>query len=212
MSVALAKSATKLASTVEVVPSSGRAAATRSRIRATASALFFERGFAPVTMDEIARASDIRRSTLYLHFRDKDEILGAIAVDYADNLRPIVASLVGPEPSRAAIVDWVNDMARFVSKEPAATELLVSLSHLPKAPAAAAAFGVALQKMMAERVAAFGRALEPGQTLAYAWGVAAMDGLGWALCHHARTGGNEVSQARLAVAAEQLNRFVRGDF
>ena len=65
---------------------------------------------------------------------------------------------------------------------------------------------------MAERIAAFGRALEPGQTLAYAWGVAAMDGLGWALCHHARTGGNDVSQARLAVAVEQLNRFVRGDF
>ena len=212
MSVALAKSATKPASTVELVPSSGRAAATRSRICATASALFFARGFAPVTMDEIARASDIRRSTLYLHFRDKDEILGAIATDYADKLTPIVARLAGPEPSRAEIAAWVAEMARFVSKEPAATELLVSLSHLPKAPTAAVSFGQALQAMMAERVAAFGRALEPGQTLAYAWGVAAMDGLGWALCHHARTGGNDVSQARLAVAVEQLNRFVRGDF
>ena len=163
-------------------------------------------------MDEIARATDIRRSTLYLHFRDKDEILTAIAADYADKLRPVVDGLKGPEPTKAEIAAWVGKMGRFVSGEPAATELLVSLSHLPKAPAAAVAFGKALQAMMAERVAAFGRALEPGQSLAYAWGVAAMDGLGWALCHHARTGGNDVSQARLAVAAEQLNRFVRGDF
>ena len=34
-----------------------------------------------------------------------------------------------------------------------------------------------------------------------------MDSLGWALCHHARTGGCEMSSARLAVAAEDLSRF-----
>jgi AcrR family transcriptional regulator len=195
----------------EIVPI-GKRAATRARICEATSTLFFNQGFAAVTMEEIAAAVGIRRSTLYLHFRDKDEILAAIAEDYTAKLRDVIARLPAPEPSREEIATWVGAFAHFVSREPGATELLVSLSHLPKAPPPALAFGGALQKMMAERSPAFRRALEPGQTLAYAWSVAAMDGLGWALCHHARTGGDALSEARLAVAAEQLNRFVRGAF
>ena len=190
----------------------GKRIATRGRICETANALFFDSGFAAVTMEEIAEAVGIRRSTLYLHFRDKDAILAAIADDYTSRLRELIGRLPGPEPTRDEIAHWVMDMADFVSQNRAATELLVSLSHMPSAPSAAIAFGAALQTMMAERVAAFERAMKPGQTMAYAAGVAAMDGLGWALCHHARTGGSDLSQCRLAVAGAQLNRFVQGDY
>ncbi len=197
--------------TADVVPI-GKRATTRAKICDAAADLFFEQGFAAVTMEEIAAAVGIRRSTLYLHFREKDEILAAIAEDYTAKLRDVIARLPSPDPTRDEIATWVGEMAKFVAGEPAATELLVSLSHLPKAPSAALAFGGTLQRLMAARLAAYQRALGPGQTLAYAWSVAAMDGLGWALCHHARTGGDAVSEARLAVAAEQLNRFVRGEF
>ncbi len=188
-----------------------RRVATRGRICESANALFFDRGFASVTMDEIAQAVGIRRSTLYLHFRDKEEILTAIASDYTAKLRPVVARLPGPEPTRAEIAAWVDDMADFVMRERASTELLVTLSHLPKAPAAAIAFGGQLTGMMAERLAAFRRALEPGEALAFARAMSALDGLGWALCHHARAGGDTISKARLAVAADTLNRLVRGE-
>ena len=190
----------------------GKRIATRLRICETANTLFFDAGFSSVTMEEIAEAVGIRRSTLYLHFRDKDAILAAIAEDYTAKLRLVIARLPKPEPSRDELAQWVDDMANFVSHHRAATELLVSLSHLPKAPAPALAFGAALQAMMASRVAAFSRAREPGQTMAYAAGVAAMDGLGWALCHHARSGGSDLSRCRLTVAATQLDRFVRGDY
>ena len=190
----------------------GKRIATRGRICETAGALFFDAGFSAVTMEEIAEAVGIRRSTLYLHFRDKDAILSAIAEDYTTKLRVVIARLPGPEPSRDELAKWVDDMANFVLHHRAATELLVSLSHLPKAPAPALAFGAALQAMMASRVAAFSRAREPGQTMAYAAGVAAMDGLGWALCHHARSGGTDLSRCRLTVATTQLDRFVRGDY
>ena len=100
-------------------------------------------------MEEIAAGVGIRRSTLYLHFREKDEILSAIAEDYTAKLRQVIARLPAPEPSREEIAVWVGEMAEFVSGEPAATELLVSLSHLPKAPAAALAFGGNLQQLMA---------------------------------------------------------------
>ena len=190
----------------ELIPL-GKRAATRARICEAANALFFERGFAAVTMEQVALAADIQRSTLYLHFREKDDILAAIAEDYTAKLRPVIARLPGPVPTRAEIAAWVDEFAAFVSEERAATELLVTLSHLPKAPSAALAFGKALQAMMADRLPAFGRALEPGQTMAYAWAVATMDHLGWALCHHARTGGDPIAEARLQVAVAQLDHF-----
>lgn len=197
-------------STNNVVPlTNPRRAATRTRICEAANALFFEHGFAGTSMEEIAQAVGIRRSTLYLHFRDKDEVLRAIAEDYTAKLRPVIARLAGPEPTRDEIAAWVDDMAEFVMREPAATELLVSLSHLPKAPAAARAFGEEYKAMMATRLAAFQRALEPGEALQFARAMAATDGLGWALCHHARAGGDAVSKARLTVAADTLARFVR---
>jgi AcrR family transcriptional regulator len=195
-----------------VVPlASPRRAATRLRIIAAANALFFAQGFAAVTMDEIAQAVGIRRSTLYLHFRDKEEVLAAIALDYTDKLRPVIARLPGPAPGRDEIASWVDEMADFVMREPAATELLVSLSHLPKAPAPALAFGSAFKDMMADRLAAFRRALQPDEAMAFARAMAAVDGLGWALCHHARAGGDAVSKARLAVAADAIDRLVRGE-
>ena len=87
-------------------------------------------------------------------------------------------------------------------REPASTELLVSLSHLPKAPTPALAFGSAFKAMMAGRLAAFRHALEPGEVLAFARAMAAVDGLSWALCHHARAGSDKISKASLTVAAD----------
>lgn len=193
-------------------PMNPRRAATRDRICAAANRLFFENGFAPVTMEQVALAADIQRSTLYLHFREKDEVLAAIAEGYTARLRPVIARLPGPSPTRAEIAMWVEEFAEFVSRERAATELLVSLSHLPKAPQPALAFGQDLLAMMAERLAAVRDALQPGSHTARAWMIAVMDTLGWALCNHARNGVTDISQARLAVAAESLYRFVRGDF
>jgi AcrR family transcriptional regulator len=192
-------------------PMNPRRTATRARIGEAANRLFFEKGFALVTMEQVALAADIQRSTLYLHFREKDDILAAIADDYTAKLRKVVARLPGPKPTRSEIAIWVGEFATFVSEERAATELLVSLSHLPNSPSAAVAFGQALLAMMAERLAAIRDALEPGNHMARAWMIAVMDTLGWALCDHARHGVTDISQARLAVSAEGLYRFVRGE-
>lgn len=192
-------------------PPNPRRVATHARICLCANQLFFEQGYALVTMEHIAKGAGIQRSTLYLHFREKDEILAAIAEEYTIKLREVIARLPGPVPTRNEIAEWVDQFAAFVAGERAATELLVSLSHLAIAPAPAVAFGEALKSMMAERVAAFRRAAQPGRHMAQARAISVMDNLGWALCHHARTGGCDLSRARLEVAVEGLDRFVRGE-
>lgn len=208
---AFVRMTTNLAAVPEAKPMHPRRAATRARICDAANQLFFERGFPLVTMEQIATAADIQRSTLYLHFSEKDEILAAIAADYTAKVAEVVAQLPGPEPSFEEIREWIGIFARLVAEEQASTELLVTLSHLPNAPGPALEFGEALKAMMAEQLSAFREALEPDQNLAFARAMFAMDNLGWALCYFARSGPNAMSLARLAVAAENLNRVVRGD-
>ena len=195
----------------ELIPL-GKRAATRARICEAANALFFERGFAAVTMEQVAQAADIQRSTLYLHFREKDDILAAIAEDYTAKLRPVIARLPGPVPTRAEIAAWVDEFAAFVSEERAATELLVTLSHFPRHQSLRWHSAERLLAMMAERLVAIRSALEPGKDMKRAWMIAVMDTLGWALCNYARTGENGIARARLSVAAEGLYRFVTGEF
>lgn len=201
----------ELSEAMEGKPMHPRRVATRVRICEAANQLFFEYGFPAVTMEQIAAAADIQRSTLYLHFREKDEILAAIAGDYTAKVRAVVRQLPGPVPSLSEIQHWVGIFAELVAAERASTELLVTLSHLPNAPAAALAFGTALKDMMAERLAAFREAQAPDRHFASARAMFAMDNLGWALCTYARTGANAASLARLAVAAENLDRVVRGE-
>jgi AcrR family transcriptional regulator len=201
----------KLMSANVVLLSSPRRAATRRRICDAAKELFFTRGFNATTMEKIAGVVGIQRSTLYLHFREKEEILVSISQDYTREIREMIARLPGPEPTREQIMIWVGEMAAFTTRERAPTELLASLSHLPKTPAPVIEFGEELRSMMAAQLPAFRRAFEPGQDMGRAWAMATLDVLGRALTYSARGGGDEFSSCRLRVAADLLSCFVRSE-
>jgi AcrR family transcriptional regulator len=51
----------------------------RSDIIEAAEKLFFSRGYESVTMDDIAKETELARGTLYLYFKNKDDICVAIA-------------------------------------------------------------------------------------------------------------------------------------
>ena len=75
-------------------------AATRARLCAAAREVFLSRGYAHSTMEQIAEAAGTRRSTLYNHFRDKNEILAAVSEDYLRGVLQVIDRLPGPRPSR----------------------------------------------------------------------------------------------------------------
>ena len=54
------------------------AAVTRDRILKAAHRMFFRRGYARVTMDEIAREARLTKRTLYHHYESKDALLEAM--------------------------------------------------------------------------------------------------------------------------------------
>ena len=52
-----------------------RIARTRRALRESLSSLVMERGWSAVSVQEICERADIGRSTFYLHYADKDELL-----------------------------------------------------------------------------------------------------------------------------------------
>jgi AcrR family transcriptional regulator len=90
---------------------------TRSRIKTAARDLFYEFHYDSTTMDEIAVAAGLRRSTLYLHYKDKAEILAEAIADYTPKARSILATLPGPAPTRQQLQRWIKEVAGFVANE-----------------------------------------------------------------------------------------------
>ena len=209
MSQSSTKSAAKLKKLVPL--REARKDFTRSHICAAAKEVFFINGYSGPTMETIAQAAGIQRSTLYTHFRDKEEILAAIAGDYVSELRPVIASLPGPEPTPSEVENWVQDFARFAAEQRAPTELLVTASAMAHMPAPVQKFGVELLGMFASRLPAFEKALKADHGLDHAWAMATLRELGWALCFYTQQGDTPASRAKLTVAAILFSRFVNGE-
>lgn len=182
---------------------------TRTRICAAAREMFFEHGFAEATIEQIASAAGTRRSTLYTHFRDKDQILAAIARDYIELVREVIAGLPSPAPTRAEIDVWIKDFAAFAVREKTPTVLLVQMGHTMEVPEAVREFGIALLQALAQRLPAFRCAITPGpeMSLARARAHAVLRELGWALHDHAHRG-DEAAADQLKVAGEWFDHFV----
>lgn len=70
-------------------------------IQRTAAALFLNRGFAAVTLDEIAQASGGSKSMLYEHFRSKEALFRASMEQVANELR----SKLAKAPSESATLN-----------------------------------------------------------------------------------------------------------
>jgi AcrR family transcriptional regulator len=187
-----------------------RRAFTRDRIFTAAKEVFFLKGFGLANFDDIAKAAGTKRSTLYTYFRDKDEIITAIAEEYGDRVERIVAELPGPVPTRAQSDAWIDTLAAFVIAERTPTELLSFMGHLVEVPPAVERFGDRLMAALAARVSAFEAALQPGGERALAWATIVVRELGWALCYNARHRNSVIALHKLEAVRELFSRFVQG--
>lgn len=100
---------------------------TRRRIKDAARNLFYEQHYDSTTMDEISAAAGLRRSTLYLHYKDKAEILSEVIADYVPKAREVLSTLPGPGPSTSKIEKWIKKVAKFVAKERAPLSIILEL-------------------------------------------------------------------------------------
>ena len=110
---------------------------TRSRIRDAARALFHQQHYDMTTMDEIAVAAGLRRPTLYLHYKDKAEILADIIADYTPKAKRLLKTLPGPKPAYEQVYDWIGTVVEFVAKEKVPLSIILEVRRRDKAQMAA---------------------------------------------------------------------------
>ncbi len=64
----------------------------RENIVSAASSLFMEKGIAAVSMDDIAKAAGYSKATLYVYFKNKEEIVGILVLNSMKKLYDYISS------------------------------------------------------------------------------------------------------------------------
>ncbi len=96
-------------------PGVQRARTTREKLLDAAAALFAERGYRTVTLDDIGGAVGVSGPAVYRHFKSKESLLGELLVDVSErllsNAQERVKVAPGPAEALAALVDFHADFA-----------------------------------------------------------------------------------------------------
>jgi AcrR family transcriptional regulator len=102
---------------------------TRKEIRNAARALFSTLGWSATQVDQIASAARVSRATFYLHFKDKEDVLREIALDYMPSALAVMRRLKGPSPGHKDLMAWLREWVKLVKSERAATIIFTELAQ-----------------------------------------------------------------------------------
>ena len=189
---------------------SARRAFTRAHICAAARELFGQFGYAATTMEQIGKVAGAPRSTLYTHFRDKEEILATIADDYVVKLEAILVLVPSPQPTRGQLREWVGILAAFISDERMPTILFNAFGVGLEVPLPIRRIGETVMRVLAGRLPAFQVALVegPAQLAAKAYAQVVIRELSLCCQTYAVMGGDPLGVMYLDIAGDLLHRFV----
>lgn len=183
---------------------------THGRIRDAACSLFFERGFHITAIDEIAAAAGVRRSTVYLHFKDKTAILDEIAEDFMPQSIALMEQLPGPIPSRSQIAAWLDSAVQLVDKDKVPLSIIREV-WISAAPAAMTLdpFKDRLIAALAKNIPAFRCARESINLEAYVAANLLLMQMDIACNRVVQGGATAFNKMMLDVVASNLDTFIR---
>lgn len=97
-------------------------------IKRVARDLFSEHGFDATTMQEIADAAGLHKSSLYHHYRSKEALLEAVCLEVLDLLdQSLQVALAAPEPSlRERFLAAFDGAVTAALDDPATTNVILS--------------------------------------------------------------------------------------
>lgn len=120
-------------------------AATRERLVACATEVVRSQGFGELTVDRVAAAAAVNRTTFYLHFTGRNELSLAVGLEYVAGLGRLLAEWdEARRPSRVAARRWVASTLAALAND---ARLLEVLEHaLLTMPEAAPALRQAMEE------------------------------------------------------------------
>jgi len=99
---------------------------TRDKILETAEALFAQRGFAGVGMRQVADRVGVSKSTLFHHFRSKQELYQRVLLRVLERLRErLLPALNSPERPAEKLEVWVEALTEALADHPTTARLLL---------------------------------------------------------------------------------------
>jgi AcrR family transcriptional regulator len=102
------------------------------RILASATQLFAERGFHSVRMEDIATLAGVAKGTLYLFFKDKDQLFRAMVADaMGRGLDEVESRLADVPGARDRLRIVIRESVRFSDLYPHYLEVLHQLDSMP---------------------------------------------------------------------------------
>lgn len=82
----------------------------KKQILKSARALFFKKGFNKVTVDEIARSSELGKGSIYLYFDSKEEIYAQILLNDIDSFNRQVSALLEKQEKASGLLSEFSDI------------------------------------------------------------------------------------------------------
>jgi AcrR family transcriptional regulator len=122
--------------------SEGKRARTRARLMDAAVEVFARRGVERASANEIAQAADVSNGTFYNHFRDKDDIVTAVAFRIAgDVVRRVDEAMAGLDDAAERVAFGTRQIVELGASQAEWGHALVrSIGYLPDLRRRAAAY------------------------------------------------------------------------
>ena len=101
------------------------------RIIEAAAQLFAERHYHEVRMDDIAAKAGVAKGTIYLHFKDKDTLYQALALDSLRKLgKRIRDGVAGLNDPAAKLLSYIREAVRLIEQQAYTLELINRVDRL----------------------------------------------------------------------------------
>lgn len=104
-----------------ITSAQGRVARRRARVRAdllaAARQVFTTRGYQDATITEIIQIADVAMGTFYLHFRDKEELLVALAEEGLQTIREQIHATIAQSASEPLIPLVIRTLLRIAYEQ-----------------------------------------------------------------------------------------------
>lgn len=103
-----------------------------SAIKLKAIEMIVENGFDGLSMQKLAKAAGVSPATIYIYFKDRDDLIEKIAIEEADRMTQITLKDFSPEMSfeEGLWKQWENRVA-FWLEHPLRARFLEQIKHSP---------------------------------------------------------------------------------